>query len=145
MQMTRLWEFKQKGNAGIEKFNALWDDHSRRLETVREYPEFDCRAHQCGKLLITKLCKIKFCATLYSRTRLIRSHWGHSFLTVILKFCCIKVNYHCKSLFRTWKLWLLYWRATKSDDVISRSHCDWRFFSRSERFQETKYHKMDYY
>jgi len=23
MQMTRKWEFKQKGNAGIEKFNAL--------------------------------------------------------------------------------------------------------------------------
>ena len=22
--MTRKWEFKQKGNAGIEKFNALW-------------------------------------------------------------------------------------------------------------------------
>ena len=23
MQMTRKWEFKQKGNAGIKKFNAL--------------------------------------------------------------------------------------------------------------------------
>ena len=31
MQMTRKWKFKQKGNAGIEKFNALWGGRIWRL------------------------------------------------------------------------------------------------------------------
>ena len=32
--MTRKWEFKQKGNAGIEKFNALCA--AQRVETACE-------------------------------------------------------------------------------------------------------------